>query len=241
MPCLDLSRPAAEVHRLVWAWRFTIPGGKLHGALAELDGETVRVLASSLTEVDGATRVECADAPLWLVKTEPAGTARGHRRCKRSDETRRSCSAVCLLGGFAGTAAAKRAPRRISHRRCRRMRWRERESRSAGRSTSPDESGNRVPFGAIGMFVRLVGRGGAMTQVTANQSAGPFSVNVARTARRHPRDPLRVAPVDRHLLPAQVAATGAVSTAGSSVNSRTLFSWTMKTVLATSQPAPKSR
>ena len=69
---LDFSRPAVEVHRLVWAWRFTIPAGKLHGALAELDGETVRVLASSLVEVDGATRIECADAPLWLVKTEPA-------------------------------------------------------------------------------------------------------------------------------------------------------------------------
>jgi methionyl-tRNA formyltransferase len=69
---LDFSRPAAEVHRLVWAWRFTIPAGKLHGALADLDGETVRVLASSLNEVEGARRVECADAPLWLVKTEPA-------------------------------------------------------------------------------------------------------------------------------------------------------------------------
>ncbi len=69
---LDLSRPAAEVHRLVWAWRYTIPGGALHGALTELDGETVRVLASSLTEVEGAPRIECADAPLWLVKTEPA-------------------------------------------------------------------------------------------------------------------------------------------------------------------------
>jgi methionyl-tRNA formyltransferase len=69
---LDFSRPAAEVHRLVWAWRFTIPAGELHGALAELDGETLRVLASSLTEVEGARRVECADAPVWLVKTEPA-------------------------------------------------------------------------------------------------------------------------------------------------------------------------
>jgi methionyl-tRNA formyltransferase len=69
---LDFSRSAAELHRLVWAWRFTIPRGELHGALAEFDGETVRVLASSLTEVDGARRVECADAPLWLVKTEPA-------------------------------------------------------------------------------------------------------------------------------------------------------------------------
>jgi methionyl-tRNA formyltransferase len=68
---LDFTRSAAEVHRLVWAWRFTIPAGKLHGALTDLEGETVRVLASSLVEVEGATRVECADAPLWLVKTEP--------------------------------------------------------------------------------------------------------------------------------------------------------------------------
>jgi methionyl-tRNA formyltransferase len=68
---LDFSRPAAELHRLVWAWRYSIPRGTLHGALAEVDGETVRVLESSLAEVEGATRVECADGPLWLVKTEP--------------------------------------------------------------------------------------------------------------------------------------------------------------------------
>jgi methionyl-tRNA formyltransferase len=69
---LDLSRPAAEVNRLVWAWRYTIPGGGLQGALVDLDGEMVRVLASSLAEVEGARRVECADGPLWLVRTEPA-------------------------------------------------------------------------------------------------------------------------------------------------------------------------
>ena len=68
---LDFSRPAAEVHRLIWAWRYTIARGELHGALTELNGETVRVLASSLTEVDDAVRVECADEPIWLVKTEP--------------------------------------------------------------------------------------------------------------------------------------------------------------------------
>jgi methionyl-tRNA formyltransferase len=68
---LDLLQPAAEVHRLVWAWRYTIPAGSLQGALLELDGETVRVLASSLVEVEGARRVDCADAPLWLVRTEP--------------------------------------------------------------------------------------------------------------------------------------------------------------------------
>jgi methionyl-tRNA formyltransferase len=68
---LDFTRPAVEVHRLVWAWRYTIARGTRHGALATVDGETLRVLESSLVDIDGARRVECADAPLWLVRTEP--------------------------------------------------------------------------------------------------------------------------------------------------------------------------
>ena len=70
---LDLARPREELHRLVWAWRYTIPKGELRGALTELDGETVRVLASSLTEVEGAERIDFADGPLWLIETKPAG------------------------------------------------------------------------------------------------------------------------------------------------------------------------
>ena len=46
---LDRSRPAAELHRLAWAWRYTIA----------VDG------------MRGATRLDCGDGPLWLVKTEP--------------------------------------------------------------------------------------------------------------------------------------------------------------------------
>jgi len=72
---LDPSRPAVELHRLVWAWRYTVPVDDVRGALVALDGETVRVLASSLEEVDGARRLECADGPLWLVRTEPAEPA----------------------------------------------------------------------------------------------------------------------------------------------------------------------
>jgi methionyl-tRNA formyltransferase len=68
---LDPSRSAAELHRLVWAWRYTIPRGELQGALLRRGDETVRVLASSLDEVDGAERLDCADAPLWLLTTEP--------------------------------------------------------------------------------------------------------------------------------------------------------------------------
>ena len=67
---LDLSQPAVEVHRLAWAWRFTISLGGMKGALLELDGRPVRILATSLEEVEGAQRVECGDGPLWVVETE---------------------------------------------------------------------------------------------------------------------------------------------------------------------------
>jgi methionyl-tRNA formyltransferase len=67
---LDLSRPAFEVHRLVWAWQYGIALEGPRGALLELDGVPVRVRAASLTEVEGAWRVECGDAPLWVVETE---------------------------------------------------------------------------------------------------------------------------------------------------------------------------
>ena len=67
---LDLSRAAVEVHRLVWAWRYAFSPGGTRGALLELDGEPMRVLATSLTEVEGARRLECGDEPLWVVETE---------------------------------------------------------------------------------------------------------------------------------------------------------------------------
>jgi methionyl-tRNA formyltransferase len=67
---LDLSRPAEEVHRLAWAWRYGIALTGTRGALLELERRPVRVLATSLSEVEGARRVDCADAPLWIVETE---------------------------------------------------------------------------------------------------------------------------------------------------------------------------
>jgi methionyl-tRNA formyltransferase len=67
---LDLSRPAAELHRLAWAWRYAMAPGTRPGALLELDGAPLRVLATSLTEVEGARQVDCGDAPLWVVETE---------------------------------------------------------------------------------------------------------------------------------------------------------------------------
>jgi methionyl-tRNA formyltransferase len=70
---LDPARPALELYRLVWAWRFTIPHDTERGPFVELDGETVRVLRASLEQIDDAVPFDCADGPLWLVRTEPPG------------------------------------------------------------------------------------------------------------------------------------------------------------------------
>jgi methionyl-tRNA formyltransferase len=65
---IDWARPAAEIERQVRAWRFhaAIPRG---GALAEVDGELVRVLRVSREAGDG-TAMACGDGTLWIVETE---------------------------------------------------------------------------------------------------------------------------------------------------------------------------
>ena len=60
---IDVTRSREEVHRQVRAWSF-VPDrfrtGPLHGDL--------RIARTSLTEVDGAERIDCADGPLWIVE-----------------------------------------------------------------------------------------------------------------------------------------------------------------------------
>jgi methionyl-tRNA formyltransferase len=85
---LDLSRPATEVHRLAWAWRYAMSPATIPGALLELDGKPVRVLATSLTEAEGAQRLECGDAPLWLVETEELSEEEASRTTAPAPSTR---------------------------------------------------------------------------------------------------------------------------------------------------------
>ena len=85
---LDLSRPAVEVHRLVWAWLYAMSPGGTRGALLELDGAPVRVLATSLTEVDGARRLDCVDAPLWVVETEELSEEEARSSTAQAPSTR---------------------------------------------------------------------------------------------------------------------------------------------------------
>ena len=66
---IDGSRSTDEVERQVRAWHFhsRVPGDR--GALAALDGETVRVLRVSREPADGPA-LTCADGTLWIVEME---------------------------------------------------------------------------------------------------------------------------------------------------------------------------
>jgi methionyl-tRNA formyltransferase len=68
---IDWTQPARSVHNQVRAWNFTFDLSDVVGPLAELDGERVRLIRTSLTDPgDGARRVECADGPIWVVEHE---------------------------------------------------------------------------------------------------------------------------------------------------------------------------
>jgi methionyl-tRNA formyltransferase len=67
---IDWSRPAEEIHRQVRAWRFASATGSRPGALSELDGETVRILRTSLEPVPGRREIACGDGKIWIVETE---------------------------------------------------------------------------------------------------------------------------------------------------------------------------
>jgi len=81
---IDWTRPAREVHNQIRAW-FTPTVSGIMGPLTTLDGERVRVLESRLVGVDSngapgeivgrdddGVLVQCGDAPLRVLRTEPA-------------------------------------------------------------------------------------------------------------------------------------------------------------------------
>jgi methionyl-tRNA formyltransferase len=69
---IDWSRDSAEIYRQVRAWNFASRrNGVEHGALAELDGETVRVLRVTLEPTEGRL-METGDGRIWIVESEPA-------------------------------------------------------------------------------------------------------------------------------------------------------------------------
>jgi methionyl-tRNA formyltransferase len=68
---VDPTATAAEVHRQTRAWNF-MPPIPNRGPILERNGTRSRLVDTSLTEADGAERLDCADGPLWVLETEPA-------------------------------------------------------------------------------------------------------------------------------------------------------------------------
>jgi methionyl-tRNA formyltransferase len=70
---VDPAATAFEVHCQVRAWEFT-PFARTseRGPILEREGSRIRILKSSLSETEGAERLDCADGPLWILESEPA-------------------------------------------------------------------------------------------------------------------------------------------------------------------------
>jgi methionyl-tRNA formyltransferase len=68
---VDWSQPARRIHDQVRAWHLTFDMGPVVGPIAELDGERVKLLRTSLTDPgDGARAVDCGDGQIWIVEFE---------------------------------------------------------------------------------------------------------------------------------------------------------------------------
>ena len=69
---VDWSQPARKIHDQVRAWHLSFGLSEVPGPIAELDGERVKLLRTSLTDPGNAVRaVETGDGNLWIVEAEP--------------------------------------------------------------------------------------------------------------------------------------------------------------------------
>jgi methionyl-tRNA formyltransferase len=74
---VDWAQPARAIHNQVRAWMLTFGLSPVEGPIAELDGERVKLLRTSLTDPgDDARSVECGDGPIWIVEAEPVTVER---------------------------------------------------------------------------------------------------------------------------------------------------------------------
>jgi methionyl-tRNA formyltransferase len=70
---IDLGGTARAAHNQVRAWNLTFGMYGIVAPVVDLDGERLRLVRTSLTDPgNGARRLDCADAPLWILESEPA-------------------------------------------------------------------------------------------------------------------------------------------------------------------------
>ncbi len=68
---IDWAQPARRIHDQVRAWHLTFDLATVVAPVAELDGERLRIVRTSLRDPGGdARRIECGDGPLWIVASE---------------------------------------------------------------------------------------------------------------------------------------------------------------------------
>ncbi|HEY7633518.1 MAG TPA: formyltransferase family protein [Thermoleophilaceae bacterium] len=70
---VDWSQPALAIHTQSRAWELATPTNGTRGAIANVNGDRVRLLRTSLDDSRGGERVDTGDGPLWIVESEPAG------------------------------------------------------------------------------------------------------------------------------------------------------------------------
>ncbi len=68
---IDWSRSAEEVHRQVRAWWVAAARNGVRGPLAQVGGERALVRRTRLDGSEGGTRIDCGDAPIWVLETAP--------------------------------------------------------------------------------------------------------------------------------------------------------------------------
>jgi methionyl-tRNA formyltransferase len=69
---VDWSQTAREIHNQVRAWRHMFGAGPVEGPIAELAGQRVKLLRTSLTDPGGdALEVQCGDGSIWITESEP--------------------------------------------------------------------------------------------------------------------------------------------------------------------------
>lgn len=67
----DTNQTARSLYNQVRAWTFVPRSSTIIGPIMEFGGRRVRILKASLNEPNGhGLRVECLDAPIWILKTE---------------------------------------------------------------------------------------------------------------------------------------------------------------------------
>ena len=69
---VDWTQSARRIHDQVRAWAFTFDLSPVVGPIADLEGQRVRLVRTSLTDPGGdARKVDTADGPLWVVESAP--------------------------------------------------------------------------------------------------------------------------------------------------------------------------